>query len=289
MIIETSRVKLDGHRLHRLTLTPPSGIRGGLIFFHGQGDFIDRYPPVLEPFVRAGYQCLLTDLPGHGRSPGKRGHVPGLPLIESLLADSLSQLKGPVIIAGHSMGGLLALHLLLEQPDRFAAAWISSPLLRVIERASPGLRLILPVLAKLTPRLTVDTGVRRDQCEAPTDEAAHPENENDVLYHSRISLAWGVRLCEVSEAVWNKAAQLGSIKRPLLITQGEEDEICPPDTLTAFLAKSEVDRGKLHLIAGARHEPFRAPTREMLLAILQRWIEEEITGKTPPPKNPREA
>ena len=68
MRIETSKVHIQNQNLHRLTLNPERTIRGGVIFFHGQGDYIDRYPPILEGFVDAGYRCILTDMPGHGLS-----------------------------------------------------------------------------------------------------------------------------------------------------------------------------------------------------------------------------
>lgn len=286
MKVETRPAEIDGHRLHRLLLSPTGNIRGGLVFFHGQGDFIDRYPDILEPFVLAGYQCLLTDLPGHGRSPGKRGHVPGLPFVEHLLTDSISHLTGPTLIAGHSMGGLLALHFFLRQPCQFAAAWLSSPLLRVIDRAAPWLRALLPLLSKVAPRLTVGTGVKREQCEAPLDDSSHPEPDHEALYHSRISLSWGSDLCEASDTVWQRAERLGGADLPLLFTQGQDDEICPPEILREFLQLSGSTRHQLHLIAQARHEPFRDPTREVLLAILQKWIESELTSQTPLPQSP---
>ena len=92
MRIEVSQVHIQNQTLHRLTLNPEITVRGGLIFFHGQGDFIDRYPSILKGFVDAGYRCILTDMPGHGRSKGKRGVVPSLGFTDELFQDSLSLL-----------------------------------------------------------------------------------------------------------------------------------------------------------------------------------------------------
>ena len=96
MRIEASQVHSQHQTLHRLTLNPETTVRGGLIFFHGQGDFIDRYPSILEGFVDAGYRCILTDMPGHGRSQGRRGVVPGLSFADELLHDSLSSLEAEI-------------------------------------------------------------------------------------------------------------------------------------------------------------------------------------------------
>lgn len=276
MIVEKHEVKLGNHGLHRLVLKPEIPVRGGLVFFHGQGDFIDRYPPLLEGFVEAGYQCLLTDLPGHGLSPGRRGHVPGLDFVEALLEESLTHLEGPLVIAGHSMGGLMALRFLLRQPARFHAAWLSSPLLRVLARAGPGLRFLLPVLSRIAPRLTVDTGVTREQCDDHPEGSDPGDSGEDILYHSRISLSWGVDLVKASDYVWDKISGLPSDK-PVLFTQGGDDPVCPPNALTELLAKTHSPRASLKLLAGARHEPFSGSTREILLERLRLWINEELT------------
>ncbi len=71
------------------------------IFTHGQGDYAERYVEVLHPFTERGIRCILTDLPGHGRSPGKRGHI-RLDQIDDVIHYNLKLAgKLPVGIAGH--------------------------------------------------------------------------------------------------------------------------------------------------------------------------------------------
>lgn len=149
MKITSETLEQSGHQLHRLILKPAGSSRGTLIFFHGQGDFIDRYPPILEPFTDNGLTCILTDLPGHGRSSGKRGHVPGLKFIDQLLDNALVATKGSCHIAGHSMGGMMALRCFLRDPSRFQSAWFSSPLLAPARQTTPCMSLILPKVARL--------------------------------------------------------------------------------------------------------------------------------------------
>lgn len=274
MTIESSKVEIQGTSLHRLVLEPKTPEKGGLVFFHGQGDFIDRYPLILERFVNAGYRCLLTDLLGHGRSPGIRGHVPGLGFIDELFAESLEHLSGPLVLAGHSMGGLMALRLFLLHPERFQAAWFSSPLLGILDRTHPILAGILPFLAKFLPRLTIGTGVTGDQC---GDFGGRPRSENpetEALYHGRISLGWGLQLHQACEMVWKEISHAPS-RTPLLFTQGEEDVICPPFLLRKLLDRSPCEDAHLDLIPEARHESFSGTSREDFLKRLDLWI-----GKT---------
>lgn len=272
MIPQATRLTLGDYSLHRLTLEPMTAPRGGLVFFHGQGDFIDRYPPILAPFVDAGYRCVLTDLPGHGRSSGRRGHLPGLSFIDELLADSLDQLEGPLVIAGHSMGGLMALRLHLLNPEHFQAAWFSSPLLSILDRTHPVLAKLLPLLAHLMPRFTIGTGVTSEQCgnfgEGP--RADLPEEE--ALFHSRISLGWGVELCHAAETVWERIPSAPPTT-PVLVTQGAQDPICPPGILKNLLGQASFERKTVEMIPEALHEPFSGSSREDFMTRLHSWIE----------------
>jgi len=268
MKIEEKTLEIFGQELHHLTLLPESTSRGGLIFFHGQGDFIDRYPEILKPFVDAGFKCLLTDLPGHGRSPGKRGHIPHLEFVDQILSASLEKIDGPTSIAGHSMGGLMTLRLILKNPDLFQNAWISSPLLDPMHQARPWMRIVLPYLAPLLPKLTVSTGVTGDDCR---DDSPQSDSSSTQLYHTRISLAWGRTLSRVASQVREEFPNLPRSTN-LLFTQGQKDRICPPEFLRERLIKISNPSITYEEIPGARHEPFVGSTGDEVAEKVTRWL-----------------
>lgn len=275
MNFEEQRITIMGRSLHRLILHPKDSPCGTLLFFHGQGDFSDRYPSILEGFVKVGYRCVLTDLPGHGRSPGRRGVVPGFEFVDALFAESSSHLEGRAVIAGHSMGGLLALRFLLQHPDQFEAAWISSPLLDPMRQAQPWMRLCLPIAAGLLPWVTVGTGVSSADCGDNT--SGRGAESGEVLYHSRISIGWGR---ELAKAAGEVTAQFPGLPAsiPILFTQGGRDPICPPEILTGRLAKLPKNRTKVELIEDALHEPFSGSTDQEFLARLNAWISDELSA-----------
>ena len=256
MKIEKQALNIFGQDLHHLTLAPETHSRGNLIFFHGHGDFIDRYPEILKPFVDSGIKCLLTDLPGHGRSPGKRGHIPHLGFVDQILNASLEKIDGPTSIAGHSMGGLMTLRLLINNPGLFKNAWISSPLLDPMHQAKPWMRIILPYLAPVLPRITVSTGVTSEDCR---DDSTKTEPSEAQLYHSRISLSWGRTLSLVAKEVKENFTNL-PIETNLLFTQGKDDRICPPEFLRERLVDISHPSITYEEILGARHEPFVGST-----------------------------
>ena len=273
MKVEISQVRIQGQSLHRLTLDPETPARGGLVFFHGQGDFIDRYPPILEGFVKSGYRCILTDMPGHGRSPGRRGVVPGLSIAEELLEESLSSLNGRLVIAGHSMGGLMALRSLFQNAGLFDAAWLSSPLLKPMRQAQPWMKIALPLAASLLPWATVGTGVSSADC--GDSSGGRGSGEGEVLYHSRISIGWGRDLRNAAEEVREQFPAM-PLEIPILFTQGDSDPICPPRILEERLNKLGPNQISFEKIKGALHEPFSGSTREIFLTRLNEWIQREL-------------
>ncbi len=270
MTIQTHVLRVNDNPLHHIEVLPSSLQKGTLIFFHGQGDYIDRYPPILQPFVKKGYRCLLTDLPGHGRSPGRRGHVPRIPFVNSLFETLLEKTNDhPTFIAGHSMGGLLALNFLLQNPNQFQAAWFSSPLLDPMHQAKPWMRLLLPSLSKLFPWVTVSTGVKASHC--GENETENRSNSPQALYHSRISIGWGNDLRHLAESVRSRFLHLPKTT-PILFTQGTLDPICPPHILSSRLQKLPPNQVSHHEIPDALHEPFTEPTAQNLQSILTSWI-----------------
>lgn len=273
MRIQENRIHHRGLQLHRLTISPETDIQGSLLFFHGQGDHIDRYPTILEPFLSAGFQCLLTDLPGHGRSEGKRGHIPDLSFIDSLTDETLRDLTGPKIIGGHSMGGLLALHTFLRPDLSWQAAWFSSPLLDPLRQASPMRRLFLPLIAHLAPSLTVSTGVKASACRH--DASPPAEDEGPRLHHDLISLGWAKELVQLAEVIQSKFSNLEKAP-PSLFTQGSADEICPLDILSERLQQLKGNQVTLEVIENGLHEPFVGTTAHQLQASLTDWLREEI-------------
>ena len=97
------------------------------IFLHGlMGEGEDWYE--LAKYFSDKYYCLLVDLPGHGKSTSE---VSGFKALAKLILDSVNQ-NDKLNVIGYSMGGRVALYLILNFPNLFNKA--------VIESASPGIQ-----------------------------------------------------------------------------------------------------------------------------------------------------
>jgi len=105
-----------------------------IIFLHGfLGSGSDWLPGVRE--LCDSNCCMMVDLPGHGKAAFQQAPSPDVFFVQTVdaLAELLRQSAfSPCFLVGYSMGGRLALALLLRHPDLFIKA--------VIVSASPGLK-----------------------------------------------------------------------------------------------------------------------------------------------------
>ena len=284
MRAESLRVQVEGHLLHRLVVHPADAVpvRAEVIFYHGQGDYAERYLDVLHPFTNRGIRCTITELPGHVRSPGKRGHCGDAQLLDSVIKDTLEVIVSrgnlPHGVMGHSMGGLLAArHLVLAGQGVFPVpgfAWLSSPLLELGQNRLPFFLICSRLLAPLLPSLTCSTGVVREACSATSEErenvTASPPKQQ--LWHNRISLGWAITLLDFAELL---SQQIGEIPEavPLLYTQGGQDPVCLPELARETFARLPNQKKRYEELEDMRHEPFRGDGSQHLFAALDDWLE----------------
>jgi len=102
------------HSLHHDVFVREAGREDGprtVLWIHGLGESGLGFEAVLERPELAGWRHIAPDLPGYGRTAW-----PAQPLSLAEQADLLADLaaeraRGPVVLAGHSMGGVVALLL----------------------------------------------------------------------------------------------------------------------------------------------------------------------------------
>ncbi|MCC6791357.1 MAG: alpha/beta fold hydrolase [Thermomicrobiales bacterium] len=107
----------DGREINALVAGPGSGPK--IVFLHGLGGSQSTWQVVLGDLVEQ-YRVTAIDLPGHGASDKSHPSTTdyGVESLAAAVADAVGQLKaGPAIVAGHSLGGAVAMQLALDRPD----------------------------------------------------------------------------------------------------------------------------------------------------------------------------
>jgi alpha-beta hydrolase superfamily lysophospholipase len=268
----------DGVALHLRHWPLPAGtVRGNVLIVHGLGEHCGRYEHVASHLVSEGWACTGYDQRGHGQSGGPRG---GMPADDSLLADLalvIDHLRatrpGPLVLLGHSMGGLLVGRFVAEGLASEPAAWwrlvdalvMSSPAL------DPGMnglqKLLLAVLGRLAPDLAVGNGL--NPAWVSRDAAVVAAYRADPLVHDRITPRLVRFLVEGGELV-RAAAPAWSM--PTLLLYAGADRCVAPRGSSAFAAAAPAGLVHPHCFEGLYHEIFNEPERAEVLATLSAWL-----------------
>lgn len=109
---EERYTEIEGHRICYVD----EGEGPSLLLIHGLGGSIQNWEPVIDHFKKH-YRVVALDLPGYGKSEIVEGDY-GLDFFARHIRGLLAELGiERVSVAGHSLGGLISLHLVLNHPD----------------------------------------------------------------------------------------------------------------------------------------------------------------------------
>jgi alpha-beta hydrolase superfamily lysophospholipase len=279
----------DGLRLQGQSWPlPAQAARGTVLIVHGLGEHIGRYAVLAAHLNAWGWQAAGFDHRGHGCSDGPRG---GLPSDDALLLDlaqaidaTRTALPGPLVLLGHSMGGLVAARFVAEGLQARPAAWyrevdalvLSSPAL------DPGMnvaqKLLLAVLGPIAPGLAVGNGLKTDWISR--DPAVVAAYIADPLVHDRITPRLA-RFIQGGGALVRGLAPRWKV--PTLLLYAGSDRCVAPAGSLAFAAAAPTAVVQAQAFAPLYHEIFNEPEKDTVFAALATWLAALRLGPPSPP------
>ncbi|MEG2323581.1 MAG: alpha/beta hydrolase [Anaerovoracaceae bacterium] len=199
---------------------------------HGIGEYAGRYDRVAGYMEKSHIAMLSMDLRGHGESFGTRGHCAPrkevLKDVDALIEEGKSRYPGiPLILYGHSMGGNIALDYAKRGKNNHIPVGyvISAPWIELTRPVSKPLYIALKVFSRITPSLTIDTGIDEDKLGHPKMIGGY---KADPLVHGRISLLAAAEGFDIGNALADNTLKdnQGAAGTPMLLLHGEEDQVC---------------------------------------------------------------
>ncbi len=247
----TKYAQVAGHPTHYYyvgaTTTPdvvPDFSRGRtIVFVHASGSNGHNWHYQLDG-LGAKHSPIAMDMPGHARSDGVVGFETVTQYAE-FLAAFLDALKiKSAVIAGRSLGGAVALDFAIRYPDRIQA--------------------IIAICTAAKFNIPPD---RLAALEAVAKGRASQQFNNDgyspKTARERIDVireGWGEQVKTDPRVRWTDVkacaaadfkAELGKIKKPVLVLAGADDTLATPDD-ARFIAE-HIPGAKLAVIADAAH------------------------------------
>ena len=242
-----------------------------ILLIHGLGEHSGRYKEFAEFFIKNGIGVYALDLQGHGKSDGKRGHIKSfeeyLESVESSLIFIRKKfLETPIILFGHSLGGLIGLNFLIERESKeIESAVISSPWIETAIKIPEYLTLIQKVLKRIFPSLRLNNRLISNHLSKNKDVVS--KYDKDELVHNKISLNL---YSEVMKSIDNVKEKASRIKAKTFLYHGMSDKIISSKGTIEIskLLKSH----KLKLYDNVYHEPHNDLEKEEIYQDILEFI-----------------
>lgn len=289
---------------HEAARSEPQGV---LMICHGLVDHAGRYRHLADFMADHGFEVYAHDHRGHGRTRsadapiGRFASRDGLyKVVEDVIAmrDLVEQRHAglPVILFGHSMGGLIALNTAVSHPDRFDALsiWNSNLNTGVMGRIAQGVLRIEKILkgsdvpSAVLPKATFRIwNARMPEKRTTADWLSHDKAAVDAYV--------GDPLCqfEASVSLWQdvfemsyrgpKLIQRLSKQLPILLVSGDQDAATNDGREIRWLAEKFRKAGfsdvEDTIYKGMRHETLNEIGWGKPAADFAAWAARVTTGK----------
>lgn len=253
----------------------PENSRGTIVVTHGIAEHSECYNRFAQTLAADNWTIVGWDLRGHGRSEGKRGYVADFAEFSNDLDQFIKFVKAqihkretPMVLFGHSLGGLVTLKTIINHaPGGIAALALSSPALglslpvpKLKERAAE-------FLATWLPKVTLYNEI--NYADLVRDQEMQKEYRNDPLRHDKISPQVYLGMRAAFEEVKSHAAE---IHVPVIMQlAGKEKIVNTSDSEKVFDLLSSKKK-EIFVYADSYHEIFNDLDRDEVFADLKNFL-----------------
>ena len=267
-------VALDGDNIavQDWPLEPDIRWRGVVLLVHGLGEHAGRHERLARQLNDWGFAVRGYDQHGHGESGGRQGGLPTDTRLLDDLTDMVDALRArmnpdtPLILLGHSLGGLVAARFVSQAIRPVEALVLSSPAL------DPGLtaaqKILLAILPRIAPNFRVSNGL--NPAHLSHDPAVVAAYRADKLVHDRISGRLARFMVDSGPVV---QAQAPHWQVPTLLLYAGADALVNPAGSQAFAAAAPKQVVQARCFEHLHHEIFNELDAGPVFAELQAWID----------------
>ncbi|MDB5966061.1 MAG: lysophospholipase [Polaromonas sp.] len=263
---------------------PPRGV---VLIVHGLGEHAMRYDHVANRLMDWGFAVRAYDQRGHGESSGRRGVLPSDSALLEDLAEVIDDTRLrclalpqagdgsqplPLILLGHSLGGLVVSRFVALELRPVEGLVLSSPALDA--GLSPVQKLLLVLVPRLAPDLCLGNGLKARFISH--DAAVVDRYLADPLVHDRISSRLGRFMAQAGPATIAAAERW---RTPTLLMYAGADQLVRPAGSRAFAERAATAAGvaagtvTAKCFDGLYHELFNELDAEPVFGTLQEWLD----------------
>ena len=268
---------MQNEQLYFQQWMPSAAPKAAIVLVHGLGEHCHRYQALAAHLNNNGIALSSMDLPGHGQSKGKRGHIDSFEDYQDAVLKLVNTTKQklpdiPLFLLGHSLGGLISSKLLLKHQSEFTGALLSGAAILSPQEPPAWQQSIIKAIAKWFPTtkmLALDASkVSRDP------EVVDAYYSDPLVSHEKLSAQFLVSMLMAMEEVKGNANR---ITLPLYIMHGTADVMTSPQGSQLLFDLASSATKELKLYDGLYHEIFNEPEGPEIFAEMTSWIDQRLS------------
>jgi len=242
-----------------------------VLLVHGLGEHSGRYEHVGDQLTAAGLEVWAYDHRGMGGSGGRIGDVEHWSQYHDDLSERLAAVRAaadrPVVLYGHSLGGLICAGYLLTDRPKPDIVVLTSP---ALDSTIPGWkRSVARVLARVAPTYAIANDIEGSTLSRDPSVAA--KTIDDPACRKTSTARFGAEA--IAEQARVNALAPGGFGLPTLVLHGEDDGLVPAAASEVLGNAPGVER---RTYPGLRHELHNEPEQREILEAIVEWLRGQV-------------
>jgi len=262
----------NGAKQLRRQWVPQEPARATVLIVHGISEHSGRYEHVGAAFAAAGIAAVAFDQRGHGRTEGVSTYINKFSEFIDDVEDHLTQLRAtglPVVLLGHSMGGLVATRYAVSDRPPPDLLVLSGPALA--SGVPPWQETLASKLAQLAPRFFLKPPKQLFNTDMLSrDPAVGQAYDADPLVRPGSTVQLLAQIFATQAEVRDR---LDALTVPTLCLHGTDDQVVECAASELIDGRANVERRAL---PGLRHELFNEPEGPELISDVIDWINQRL-------------
>ncbi len=243
--------------------------RAAVLLVHGIGEHCGRYEELGVYLASEGIDVLSFDNRGFGQSGGRRAFVNSFDEYLDDVEDLLEERRGlgvPVILMGHSLGGLICSTYLVSSRPSPDLAVLSAPALSA--EIPLWQRVMAPLLGRVLPKVFIKSTIEGDLLSRNVAVQEAYVNDPLVIAGSTAGLGY-----EILSTMKTTSAAINRITLPTYVFHGGSDNLVPTASSEPLGRMSNVTR---RVWDSLRHETLNEPEQAEVRAEVLAWINDQL-------------
>jgi len=266
-----ARARTPGPTLYFTSARPQKPV-AMVAIVHGYAEHSGRYEHVQRAWADRGLASVAIDLRGHGHAEGARGACRRFSEyhddMDELFALATQRAEGlPIILFGHSFGGLVATSYTLDKRGSHKALLLSDPYFRLQVKVPAAKLVAAKVASAVVPFLSLASGLSGKDVTHDAERAK--AYDEDPLVFPTANSRWFMETKGAQARVFTDARKL---EMPLYMVLGLADPIVSPTGGRDFFETASSKEKTLDERPGLFHEVLNEPEWESIAAAMADWM-----------------